>query len=149
MTLPAFREDNWLPEGHHLTTWEEIITVFSGESGGKRAQVMANLIEWRDRMRAKNMTGRLILDGSFVSAKPNPGDFDTIFVGDERIEAILANDVEAALLVNYAFCKQRGWGDIFYFSEAAVRKFPLICRLDGFDHDKVTKTPKGVVEVML
>ena len=149
MPLPPFRDDNWLPEGHHLTTWEEIIAVFGEEPGSKRAQVLANLLDWRDRVRAKGIKGLLILDGSFISAKPNPGDFDTIFIMDEGMEAILAQDVEASLLVNYAYCKQRGWGDIFVFSEVAVRRFPLMCRTDGFDHDKETKTPKGVVEVRL
>ena len=149
MSLPPFRSDNWLPEGHHPADWEEIIAVFGGEPGSKRAQVLANLLEWRDGVRAKGITGYLILDGSFISAKTEPGDFDPIFVMDEGVETILAADVEAALLVNYVYCKQHGWGDIFVFSEAAVRKFPLMCRLDGFDNDKVTKQPKGVVEVRL
>lgn len=91
----------------------------------------------------------LILDGSFISAKANPGDFDTILVMDEGLESILATDVEAALLINYAYCKEHGWGDIFVFSEAVVRKFPAFCRTDGFDFDKVTKKAKGVVEVRI
>ena len=149
MPLPPFRSDNWLPEGHHTTDWAEIIRVFGGEPGSKRAQVLANLLEWRDSVRAKGLAGLLILDGSFISSKPEPGDFDTIFVLDEGMESVLAQDVEAALFVNYVYCKQRGWGDIFMYSEAAVRKFPLMCRLDDFDHDKVIKQPKGVVEVRL
>ncbi len=149
MALPDFREDGWLPEGHHQTTWEEIATVFGGEANSVRARVLGNLIEWRDLLRTKGINGYLILDGSFISQKPNPGDFDTIFVGNESIEAILAHDVEAAMLVNYVYCKQHGWGDIFYFSEAATRKFPQMCRTDGFDYDKVTRIPKGVVEVEL
>jgi hypothetical protein len=147
--LPDFRDDNWLPEGHYQTTWEEIVTVFGGESGNRRAQVLANLLDWRDRRRAKGITGRLILNGSFISAKPEPGDFDTILVADEGVEAILARDPEASQLVNYVYCKDHGWGDIFLFSIAAIRKFPQMCRLDALDYDKITKTPKGVVEVML
>ena len=72
-----------------------------------------------------------------------------ILIMDEGIESLLAINVEAALLINYAFCKQHGWGDIFAFSEAVVRKFPNFCRTDGFDFNKVTKEPKGVVEVRL
>lgn len=149
MSLPPFRGDGWLPEGHHATEWDEIIAVFGGEPGSKRAQVLANLLDWRNRVRAKGLTGRLILDGSFILSKPEPGDLDTIFVMDEGMETILARDTEAALLVNYVYCKQRCWGDIFMFSEAATRKFPQMCRLDGFDHDKVTKQSKGVVEVRI
>jgi hypothetical protein len=111
--------------------------------------VLANLLEWRDRLRARGIAGRLILDGSFISAKPEPGDFDTILILEEGMETRLAQDVEAALLVNYAYCKQRAWGDVFVFSEVALRKFPHLCRLDGFDHDKSTRQPKGVLEVRL
>src|SRR5262249_37077814 len=115
VSLPPFRDDNWLPEGHHPTTWEEIVAVFGGVPGSKRAQVLADLLDWRDRGRAKGITGQLILDGSFISAKPKPGDFDTILVLDEGMEAILANDVDAGLLVNYAYCKQHGWAIFLSF----------------------------------
>lgn len=37
---------------------------FGGEPGSRRAQVLANLFDWRDRLRAKGTTGRLILNGS-------------------------------------------------------------------------------------
>jgi hypothetical protein len=147
--LPAFREDLWLPEGHHPATWEEIVATFGGAPGSKRAQVLANLLEWRDRVRGHGITGRLILDGSFVSAKPDPGDFDTLFLLDEGMEGVLARDEEARRLVDYTHCKERGWGDIFLLPAAAVRKFPQLCHLDLFDHDKVTKQRKGVIEVDL
>src|SRR4051812_30002379 len=105
MALPAFRDDNWLPEGHHSTTWEEIIAVFGGNPGTQRARVLENVLDWRNRVRAKGISGLLILDGSFISAKVNPGDFDTILIMDEGVESILATDVEASLLINYAYCK--------------------------------------------
>jgi hypothetical protein len=149
MALPLFREDGWLPEGHHATTWEEIESVFGGEPGSVRAHVMARLLAWRDLLRAKQIQGHLVLDGSFISQKPEPGDFDTILVGNESVEAILAQDFDAALLVNYTYCKQQGWGDIFYLSEESTRRFPALCRTDGFDYDKVTRIPKGVVEVSI
>ena len=60
---------------------------------------MANLLRWCDRLREKRITGRLILDGSFVAAKPDPADFDTILVVDEGVETILAQDAEADLPV--------------------------------------------------
>src|SRR5215212_7312237 len=111
MPLPAFREDYWLPEGRHPTAWEEIIAMFGGEPGSKRMRVMRTLLDWRDRLRGKGITGRLILDGSFISAKSEPGDFDTILIADDGMEAILAQDAEARQLVDYLYCKQQGWGD--------------------------------------
>lgn len=149
MPVPPFRYDGWLPEGHHKLTWEEIDVVFGGEQGSVRRSVYSNLLEWRNSIRAKKLGGYLILNGSFISNKKEPGDFDLIYVGDEEIERKLATDNEAALLVNYVYCKEQGWGDIFYFSEAAIRKFPGMCRTDGFDFDKVTKVSKGVAEVVI
>ena len=84
MSLPPFRDDKWLPEGHYPATWDEIIAAFGGEPGGQRARVLARLLDWRDRLRQHGITGRLILDGSFVSARADPGDFDVIFPSGRR-----------------------------------------------------------------
>ncbi len=80
MPLPEFRPDGWLPEGHHPTTWDEIAARFGGPLSSRRAAVLSGLLEWRAAMRAKGMGGRLILDGSFISEKAAPGDFDLFFL---------------------------------------------------------------------
>jgi hypothetical protein len=149
MPLPEFREDGWLPEGHYPTTWEEIETRLGDEPGSGRRRVLENLLRWRDRLRESGITGWLILDGSFVSAKSDPGDFDTLLIADEAAVQILARDDAARQLIDYRYCKANHWGDVFFFSAAAVRRFPHLCRLDVFDFDKATWTRKGVVEVAL
>jgi hypothetical protein len=149
MPLPPFRDDGWLPEGHHPTTWEEIAAVFGGESGSRRAQIHARLLAWRDAARARGMAGLVILDGSFISRKAEPGDFDAILVYDDATDTMLKQDPEARALVDCANCKDRFGGDIFAFWEGNVRQFPRFCRIDGFDLDKVNLQPKGVVEVTL
>jgi len=58
-------------------------------------------------------------------------------------------DEAARQLIDYRYCKANNWGDVFFFSAAAVRRFPHLCRMDVFDIDKATGTPKGVVEVAL
>jgi hypothetical protein len=144
MILPDFRDDGWLPDGHHKTDWEELERRFAGEQGSKRAAVWANLILWRDRMRQHKITGELLIDGSFISTKKEPGDFDAIFIGDEGIEPILLEDVEARLLLNYQIVKEYYGGDLLFFSKSAILKFPNLCRIDGFDYSK-EKILKGVV----
>ena len=148
MSLPALREDGWLPEGHHETTWEEIVAAFGGGPGSPRAGVLARLLEWRDAARSKGLTGRIMLDGSFISRKPVPGDFDLIFVYDEATEALLNRDPEAQNLIDYSRCKEAGYGDVFSMSAVMVREHPAFCRTDLFDTDKSGR-PKGVVEVSL
>nr|WP_309685923.1 hypothetical protein [Armatimonas sp.] len=148
MALPDFRDDGWLPAGHHPTTWEELIMVFGGQPETKRRRIMERLLLWRDRARGHNITGRLLLNGSFISTKAEPGDFDAIFVGDEGIEDILMESDEARLLLNYQVCKEIYGGDLLFFSAAAARKYPEFCRLDGFDYSK-DKRPKGLVELKI
>jgi len=38
MPLPAFRDDGWLPEGHHLAIWEEIIARSGDVPGSQQAR---------------------------------------------------------------------------------------------------------------
>ena len=149
MPLPAFRDDGWLPEGHHAATWDEIADTLGGEPGSVRAAVLARLLAWCDAVRAKGLSGLVILDGSFVSAKPNPGDFDLLFLFDEASEVIKAQDAEAAALVDGATCKTRFGGDVFAFGATLARAFPQLVPRDTFDFIKVTKVPKGVLEVQI
>lgn len=149
MPLPDFRPDGWLPEGHHSTSWDEIIARFDGAPDSRRAAVLSGLLQWRDAVRAKGMGGWLILDGSFISNKAAPGDFDCIFVYDEASLTVLAEDAEASDLLRHTTIKDRFNGDVFVYSYTSVRDSPAFCRTDGFDQEKITRKPKGVVEVVL
>ena len=149
MAIPAFRDDGWLPEGHHTATWEEIEDAFGGSPGSRRRDLLERLIIWREELRARSVTGILLLDGSFVSAKPVPGDVDALFVIDEKAETTLRNDSDSMELISHSAIKQRSIGDVFCFTETGVRNFPAMCRLDGFDIDKRTKRPKGLIEARI
>jgi hypothetical protein len=43
--------------------------MFGGPVGSRRGELMERLREWRDDLRRFGLAGRLLLDGSFVSAK--------------------------------------------------------------------------------
>lgn len=105
------------------------------------------MLQWRDALRDKGMSGLLILNGSFISQKERPGDVDAIFVFDAVTDALRESDPEAAELLDINSNKTNGLGDIFIFASSTVKLHPTICRLDGFDLHKTTKAPKGVVEV--
>lgn len=149
MSIPAFRADGWLPEGHHAADWEEISAVFGGEPGGKRCELLNRLLQWRNALRDKGMSGLLILNGSFISQKERPGDVDAIFVYDDATVLIAQKDADAALLLNHVSIKASGLGDVFVFAERTVNRFPAMCRLDGFDRIKDTNALKGVLEVII
>lgn len=149
MPLPGFRPDGWLPEGHHATTWDEIVARFGGPPGSRRAVVLSGLLGWRDAVRAKGMGGRLILDGSFISQKPAPGDFDLFFLYDGDTEALLKTDAEARALTDYQSCRAAGFqGDVFALPLSLRELSPLLGGTDMFDSDR-QGISKGVVEVTL
>lgn len=148
MVLPDFREDGWLPEGHYDTSWEEVVDRFSGSPGSTRERVARSLLNWRNEVKAKGVSGWLLLDGSFVSAKENPSDFDALLVIDEEAREILEKDIEARSLLDYIECKSLGF-DLLYYFAATVRDYPDLAGLDLWDRDTETGKLKGVLEVWL
>ncbi len=149
MAIPPFRADQWLPEGHHAATWEEITTVFGGEPGSTRRETLTRLLAWRDAARRRGLAGRVILNGSFISAKRNPGDFDLLFLYDAASEAVVRQDEEALGLIDPLRCKTVYGGDVFAFSLTMVAAHPQFFPTDGFDRIKFTSVKKGVLEVDL
>lgn len=148
MALPEFREDSWLPEGHYDASWEEVVDRFGDSPGSAREQVTRGLLAWKNEVKAKGVSGWLLLDGSFVSAKEVPSDFDALLVIDDEARVILENDVEARSLLDYSECKNRGF-DLLYYFAATVRDYPDLAGLDLWDRDKETGKLKGVLEVRL
>ncbi|MBC7807051.1 MAG: hypothetical protein H7145_12980 [Akkermansiaceae bacterium] len=86
MPIPAFRDDGWLPVGHHAATWEEITDRFGGELGSQRSILTASLIQFRDALRGFGVSGTLVIDGSYISSKPDPKDFDVLLIGDSNLQ---------------------------------------------------------------
>lgn len=72
--LPAFDPDTGrLPEGVHDATWEEVVDRFGWTP--RRRQLLDGLAEAIEVLAAAGCA-RLWLNGSFVTAKDEPADFD-------------------------------------------------------------------------
>jgi hypothetical protein len=97
--------------------------------------VLRVLLSWRDEARAKGISGLLLLDGSFISARDDTSDFDALLVYDDHVQELRKNDVEAEGLLNYSNRKNRGF-DLWIFSAALVRTCPEWAHLDVFGRDK-------------
>lgn len=72
--LPAFDpETGRLPEGEHEATWEELVERFGWNR--RRRQLLDGLA---DALESLSDAGcrRVWLNGSFVTSKDEPGDFD-------------------------------------------------------------------------
>ena len=77
--IPPFQPDGNLPPGIHTATWEEVTQRFGGNA--QRQRLLAGL-----RRAIANLQDagcrRIYLNGSFVTAKPYPNDFDACWETD-------------------------------------------------------------------
>jgi len=74
--IPDFRDDGYLPEGLHVATDAEITFRF-GTSTVQRRRLALRLRRWIELSRIIGAR-RIFIDGSFVTAKPDPNDIDAV-----------------------------------------------------------------------
>ncbi len=121
--------------------------IFSGESGSVRRVVFNRLLSWRNAARAKGLSGRVVLNGSFISAEEKPGDFDLLFLCDATSATIVQEDGEALALIDPIRSKQSYGGDVFACSASIIEAYPQFFPTNSFDRIKFTNVEKGVLEV--
>jgi hypothetical protein len=141
--LPVFNRDGRLPVGIHWATWPEMQSRFGFSS--RRQLLLGGL---RLALGALNRAGcrKVYVDGSFVTLKREPDDYDACWDIDEV-------DVEALDSVFLDFSKGRMAQKRKYFGEffpaqmsedATGRAF-----LEFFQTDKETGRSKGIVGLNL
>jgi hypothetical protein len=77
-TIPAFREDGYLPEGVHVSSEAEIVFRF-GSSNRTRRRLALRLRRWIELGRQVGAK-RMLVDGSFATAREYPYDVDTVIL---------------------------------------------------------------------
>ncbi len=79
--IPQFNEHGLLPEGVHDCTMAELAArVGNFQSSDRRPQLFARLERFVAELRRGGFARELVVDGSFVTAKPAPNDIDLILV---------------------------------------------------------------------
>ncbi len=108
--LPPFDpETGRLPEGEHPADWDEVVDRFGWNS--RRRQLLDGLAEAMELLAAAGCR-RIWLNGSFVTAKDEPADFD----GCWDTEGVDLDALDPALLDlsnRRAAMKARFGGDLF------------------------------------
>lgn len=74
--LPPFTERSLLPPGQHIATWDEVTQRFGGNT--RRDRLLNGLREAAANLRDAGVRS-LWLDGSFVTGKPEPNDWDGVW----------------------------------------------------------------------
>lgn len=136
--LPA---TGYLPPGIHQASWAEITARFG--SNGHRARLLSGLLEALRNLAAAGCKS-VLLDGSFVTEKDLPEDYDAAWetpgVDPNRLDQVLLDfsNKRAAMKLKYG-------GEFFPASALAAPGVPY---RDFFLKDR-NGVPKGVVNVDL
>src|SRR5262245_10340526 len=99
--IPPFRADGYLPEGIHRAT-EADATFRFGSQSRRRRRLTLRLRRWVELGRAVGAP-RLLLDGSYVTAKKEPDDVDAVMLLPEKFADLVAHGLEAAVELEEMF----------------------------------------------
>ncbi|RJP21980.1 MAG: hypothetical protein C4527_22690 [Candidatus Omnitrophota bacterium] len=93
--IPQFREDGYLPEGLYCVT-EAQITFRFGTLNRRRRRLILRV---RHRIALARQIGarRLLINGSFITAKDEPNDIDAVILLPSNFEHQIAEGVAAAM----------------------------------------------------
>lgn len=79
MPIPDFNELGLLPEGLHTATLDEIRQRFGRPTlSNRRYELFQGLRELLDELAGSQIVDHIIVNGSFVTEKQDPGDIDLI-----------------------------------------------------------------------
>ena len=139
--IPNFNEYGLLPEGIHKATIEEIKHKF-GSGSPKRKELFIGFQELIQLLyKHKKSIKSFLLDGSFVTDKESPRDYDCILV----VKKDFNFDSPEAKKLKYA--KKLFYAHNFTCIEEDLDWYYRLINL--FGHEKYTERPKGLVEVIL
>ena len=140
--LPELDADGALPPGIHVATWEEVVARFGGTA--HRAELLAGLLDVLHDL--QQAVCRLIyLDGSFVTDKDVPGDYDLCWEMD-NVDLSKLPPVLLDLRPPRAAQQARYRGDILPNVTEGSSGAPFV---DFFQRNKVTGGVKGIVAINL
>ena len=144
LPIPAFQNKN-LPPGIHLTTWEDFKARYG--INHKRNLQLDGLERAIEQFKSAGST-KIYIDGSFVTEKRNPGDYDALYDLDEIDEDIIDDRLIDASIPGRE--KQKRYYQGEFFPMYANATSPVGSRyIDFFQKDKKTKQPKGIIRIDL
>ena len=148
MPIPEFTENEILPNSIYNCSFEELEGVFGRfQSTDCRIILTRKLKAYIQDLRQSGIGTELIIDGSYVTGKDNPGDIDLILVLEKDFDySSPINPFEYNLASNRAVKRKYGF-DVFVEKKGTERYNSLI----EFFH-KVKENPdltKGLLKITL
>lgn len=140
--IPDFNNEGNLPEGIHVASMEQLIARFGYNA--KRAWLIDGLKLLIASLEKANCS-LIFIDGSFVTSKEIPGDYDLCWslngVIEHRLDPVLLDFSQTGR----AKMAQKYRGDIFPAEIPEGRSGKVF--LDFFQTDKNTGEQKGIVAI--
>lgn len=148
MPITEFENSGNLPAGVHESDFSEIESRLAYNP--KRVRLFEG---FRDACRSLKEAGcsRVYLDGSFVSAKPEPGDFDACWEPDDNVDPDLLEPELLDFRNGRKAQKARFGGELFLADGVADFNSsgrPILF-VEFFQRDKITGADKGIIAVDL
>lgn len=140
--LPALdATTGYLPPGIHDASWEEFVARFGFNA--HRQRLLSGL---KEALRALQDAGcrTALIDGSFVTSKLHPGDYDAIW-DSAGVDETKLDNVLLLFENRRAAMKTKFFGELF---PALLEGDPGPPLLEFFQHDRNGR-PKGIVRLHL
>jgi hypothetical protein len=143
--IPKFNESGLLPEGIHWAEMKEIHKRFGGND--HRRRLFSGFERGLESFRVAGCS-LMYLDGSFVTAKEFPVDYDACW----DAKGVVLATVDPVLLdfsSRRAAQKAKYLGEFFPAYLQAEVRFPFKVFLELFQTDKATGDRKGIIGIKL
>lgn len=141
--IPDFESDGLLPPGIHWATWQEIFDRFG--TNEHRKALLTGLNEALNSLKTAGCE-TVYVDGSFVTSKETPGDFDACWdpanVDPRRLDPVLLRFEPGR-----ATQKTKYGGELFISTMRNGNPGPVM--LEFFQNDKDSGKRKGIVAIDL
>jgi hypothetical protein len=141
--IPAFTSQGWLPPGIHEANWDEILVRFAHNAHRKRL-----FVGLRKALLDLAFAGckTVYLDGSYITSKEKPGDFDACW-DDDSIDWDALDETLLSFANARASQKAKYGGELFpmcWQADPWGNSF-----LEFFQIDKNTGNAKGIIKLSL
>lgn len=144
--IPDFDENGNLPAGVHWAEWEEFVDRFG--TTPRRLRMIDGLKMAMEQLKSAGCP-TIFIDGSFVTNKQNPGDFDVCWE-DNGVDI---NHLKSIAPTLYNFTLRRAEQKNKYRGEIFPSNYPAndtgTAYIDFFQFDTRTNTLKGIVAIDL
>ncbi|MBD2615874.1 hypothetical protein H6G94_32280 [Nostoc punctiforme FACHB-252] len=144
--IPEFNDNGNLPPGVHWAEWEEFKEIFG--TNLTRQRMVDGLELAMTQLKAAGCR-TIYIDGSFVTTKQKPGDFDACWE-DNGVDINYLQSIAPAL---FNFALLRAEQKIKYKGEIFPSNYPAndsgTAYLDFFQFDTRTNTRKGIIAIDL